>query len=210
MTNKTWGGRFKKSLDPRVAQFNRSLGFDHVLFEHDILGSQAHAMMLGRQNIIPANEAEAIVQALEDIKQDLIAGLHPMDEAHEDIHMFIEHVLIQKLGDVGKKLHTGRSRNDQVALDLRLYARDSAQKIREQLNALIQCLRELAIAHHADCMPGYTHLQQAQPIQLGDFFAAYQAMFERDKSRLDDGLKRMNYSPLEVRYHWIVSGWLRI
>jgi argininosuccinate lyase len=196
MKNKTWGGRFKKPLDSRVAQFNNSLAFDHVLFEQDILGSQAHVMMLGRQEIIPLNEAHAIHQALDDIKQELIDGLHPLDEAHEDIHMFIEHLLIQKLGDVGKKLHTGRSRNDQVALDLRLYARDSGQMMIEQLNDLIACLSVLSTQHQADWMPGYTHLQQAQPIQLGTFFGAYQAMFERDKSRLNDWLLRMNYSPL--------------
>lgn len=196
MKNKTWGGRFKKPLDHRVAQFNNSLAFDHVLFVQDILGSQAHVMMLGRQEIIPVDEAHAIHQALDDIKQELIDGLHPFDEAHEDIHMFIEHLLIQKLGDVGKKLHTGRSRNDQVALDLRLYARDAGQKMIEQLNDLIACLSVLATQHQADWMPGYTHLQQAQPIQLGAFFGAYQAMFERDKSRLNDWLLRMNYSPL--------------
>lgn len=196
MKNKTWGGRFRKPLDHRVAQFNNSLAFDHVLFEQDILGSQAHVMMLGRQKIIPLDEAHAIHQALNNIKQEIIDGIHPLDEAHEDIHMFIEHLLIQKLGDVGKKLHTGRSRNDQVALDLRLYARDSGQKMIEQLNDLIACLSVLATQHQADWMPGYTHLQQAQPIQLGAFFGAYQAMFERDKSRLNDWLLHMNYSPL--------------
>lgn len=196
MKNKTWGGRFKKPLDYRVAQFNSSLAFDHVLFEQDILGSQAHVMMLGRQNIIPLDEAHTIHQTLSDIKQEIIDGLHVLDEAHEDIHMFIEQLLIQKLGDVGKKLHTGRSRNDQVALDLRLYTRDAGQKMIEKLNDLITCLSMLATQHQDDWMPGYTHLQQAQPIQLGAFFGAYQAMFERDKSRLNDGLLRMNYSPL--------------
>ena len=196
MKNKTWGGRFKKPLDPRVAQFNASLAFDHVLFVQDILGSQAHVMMLGRQEIIPQNEAHAIHQALEDIKQEIIDGTHTFDESHEDIHMFIEHLLIQKLGDVGKKLHTGRSRNDQVALDLRLYARDAGQSINEHLTYLIDCISELRTQHSTNWMPGYTHLQQAQPIQLSAFFGAYQSMFERDKSRLNDWLLRMNYSPL--------------
>ncbi len=196
MKNKTWGGRFKKPLDERVAQFNSSLSFDHVLFIHDILGSQAHVMMLGRQNIIPQEETQAIYQALDEIKQEIIDGLHLFDEIHEDIHMFIEYLLIQKLGDVGKKLHTGRSRNDQVALDLRLYARDAGQKIIEQLIDLIICFSTLATKHQADWMPGYTHLQQAQPIQLGVYFGAYESMFLRDKSRLNDWLLRMNYSPL--------------
>ena len=196
MKNKTWGGRFKKALDPRVNQFNSSLAFDYVLFEKDILGSQAHAMMLGRQKIITVEESHAIHQALDEIKQEFTEGLHPVDNSFEDIHMMIEHLLIQKLGDVGKKLHTGRSRNDQVAVDLRLYARDASQIIIEQLNDLIDSLNTLAIQHQDHWMPGYTHLQQAQPIRLGTFCGAYQAMFERDKSRLHDGLNRMNYSPL--------------
>lgn len=196
MKNKTWGGRFKKTLDPRAAKFNASLGFDYVLFEKDILGSQAHAVMLGRQGIIPLGESQAISQALDEIKHEIINGLHPFDETYEDIHMLIEHILIQKLGDVGKKLHTGRSRNDQVAVDLRLYAREANQTITTQLNNLIASLCALANKHKEDWMPGYTHLQQAQPILLGTFFGAYQAMFERDKSRLNDWLLRMNYSPL--------------
>ena len=196
MKNKTWGGRFKKPLDPRVHQFNSSLAFDHVLFEVDILGSQAHVMMLGRQGIIPLNESLAIHQALDEIKAGIISGLHPFDETAEDIHMFIEHLLIEKLGDIGKKLHTGRSRNDQVALDLRLYARDANHTINGQLNELIACLDALAHKHQGDWLPGYTHLQQAQPIRLGTFFGAYQDMFKRDKGRFDDWLSRMNYSPL--------------
>ena len=196
MKNKTWGGRFNKTLDPRVAEFNASLAFDHVLFEKDILGSQAHAMMLGRQGIIPINESQAIHLALDQIKQEIIDGVHPFDETYEDIHMFIEHLLIQKLGDVGKKLHTGRSRNDQVAVDLRMYTRDASLTITERLYDLIVSLETLAEQHKENWMPGYTHLQQAQPIRLGTFFGAYHAMFERDKSRLHDWLLRMNYSPL--------------
>lgn len=196
MKNKTWGGRFKKPLDPRVDRFNSSLAFDYVLFEQDITGSQAHVKMLGRQGIISFDESQAIHQALEEIKQEMINGLHDFDHAHEDIHMLVEQLLIQKVGDVGKKLHTGRSRNDQVALDLRLYTRDVAGKIAEQLNKLITTLSTLAQKHQDDWMPGYTHLQQAQPIRLGTFFGAYQAMFERDNSRLNDWLSRMNYSPL--------------
>ncbi len=196
MTNKTWGGRFKKTLDPQVAEFNASLRFDHVLFEKDIIGSQAHVIMLGRQGIIPLDESQAIHQALDEIKQEIIQGMHPLEDAYEDIHMLVEHILIQKLGDIGKKLHTGRSRNDQVAVDLRLYARDANQTITDRLNDLIATLHDLSDKHKTDWMPGYTHLQQAQPILLGTFFGAYQSMFERDKSRLDDWLSRMNFSPL--------------
>lgn len=127
MTNKTWGGRFKKTLDTRVAKFNSSIEFDHVLYHYDILGSKAHATMLAKQDLISKKEADTIVGALTEIETEIDKGLHVFDEKHEDIHMFIEQILIDKIGDVGKKLHTGRSRNDQVALDLRLYARDSSE-----------------------------------------------------------------------------------
>lgn len=196
MTNKTWGGRFKKGLDPLVSQFNASLQFDYVLFEHDIRGSQAHVKGLARVSIISENDCQLIVQALEEIRQELQQGLHAFDAQYEDIHMFIEQLLIKKIGDVGKKLHTGRSRNDQVALDLRLYTRDRGQGIKQLLVQLIKCLADLSTRHENHWMPGYTHLQQAQPVQLGAYFAAYQAMFSRDQSRLDDWHKRMNHSPL--------------
>jgi len=196
MSHKTWGGRFKKALDPAVVTFNASLAFDHVLYAHDILGSQAHANMLARQGLISQAEAESIYHALAEIKLEIEQGLHPLDETCEDIHMFIEKLLIAKIGDIGKKLHTGRSRNDQVALDLRLYSRDAGNNISILLQGLNQVLQDLA-QHYADAkMPGYTHLQQAQPITLGTFFAAYLAMFQRDLSRLHDWHARMNYSPL--------------
>lgn len=197
MTNKTWGGRFKKTLDNRVNQFNSSLSFDHVLFEYDITGSQIHVKQLAKQKIITEDESQAIFAALEEIRYEIQQGHCSFNESdEEDIHMFIEQLLIQKLGDLGKKLHTGRSRNDQVALDLRLYARDKGYLIKELLTKLIHCLDDLASKHQQDLMPGYTHLQQAQPITLGSYFNAYQSMFARDKSRLDDWFKRMNYSPL--------------
>lgn len=197
MTNKTWGGRFKKPLDNRVNQFNSSLSFDHVLFEYDITGSQIHVKQLAKQKIITEDESQAIFAALEEIRYEIQQGHCSFNESdEEDIHMFIEQLLIQKLGDLGKKLHTGRSRNDQVALDLRLYARDKGYLIKELLTKLIHCLDDLASKHQQDLMPGYTHLQQAQPITLGSYFNAYQSMFARDKSRLDDWFKRMNYSPL--------------
>ncbi|KTC97702.1 argininosuccinate lyase [Legionella erythra] len=196
MTNKTWGGRFKQALDARVNEFNASLSFDQKLFKHDIDGSRAHAAMLTRQGLLTADEGAAIDAALVKIKAELEQGLHDIDQGSEDIHMFIEQLLITQLGDTGKKLHTGRSRNDQVALDLRLYCRDAGQQFKQKLDALISCLSEMANQYQENWMPGYTHLQQAQPIRLGTYFGAYQCMFQRDKSRLDDWYKRMNYSPL--------------
>ncbi|KTD65157.1 argininosuccinate lyase [Legionella shakespearei] len=197
MTNKTWGGRFKKALDSQVNQFNSSLSFDYVLFEQDIKGSQAHVQQLAKQHIITEDEGQTIYLALEEIRNEIKANQYDFKvNQEEDIHMFIEQLLIQKLGDLGKKLHTGRSRNDQVALDLRLYTLDKAHWINELLIKLIGCLDELTNNHQDDLMPGYTHLQQAQPITLGNYFNAYQSMFERDKNRLEDWFKRSNYSPL--------------
>lgn len=196
MSNKTWGGRFKKTLDPLAKEFNASLTFDHVLYTYDILGSQTHATMLARQGIIQLEEAQLICSALEEIKQELDLGKHVFDDAYEDIHMFIEHLLIDKIGDIGKKLHTGRSRNDQVALDLRLYTREAASKIIALLHLSRDVLQKLAHQHAKDKMPGYTHLQQAQPIYLGWYFEAYLSMLVRDISRFEDMRSRMNFSPL--------------
>ncbi|KTC90107.1 argininosuccinate lyase [Fluoribacter dumoffii] len=196
MTNIIWGGRFKKELDPRVMHFNASLAFDKVLFAHDITGSQAHAKMLARQGLISNPEADLICNGLEVIKQELEKGLLEFDESSEDIHMFVEQLLVSRIGDVGKKLHTGRSRNDQVALDLRLYSRDAGTDIKKLLHDFNEVLGELACVHAQDKIPGYTHLQQAQPIYLGHFFSAYQAMFHRDLGRLHDWHTRMNFSPL--------------
>lgn len=195
-TNQTWGGRFKKPLDPIVAKFNASLPFDHVLFAHDIKGSLAHAKMLARQCIITQEDADSICNALQEIHVEFQQGKHILDNDCEDIHMFIEQILVKKTGDVGKKLHTGRSRNDQVALDLRLYARDIGIEVSELLNALIQTLKSLSDKHKNDLMPGYTHLQQAQPITLGKYFEAYISMFKRDLDRLANWSERMNLSPL--------------
>ncbi|WP_392538978.1 argininosuccinate lyase [Legionella sp. 227] len=196
MAHKTWGGRFKKELDPKVMHFNASLAFDKVLYLHDIMGSQAHAKMLARQGLISDNEADLICSGLDEISHEIKQGIHEFDESCEDIHMFVEQLLIAKIGDVGKKLHTGRSRNDQVALDLRLYSRDAGLHINTLLQHLNQALDELASTHANDKIPGYTHLQQAQPISLGQFFAAYRAMFQRDLERLRDWHTRMNCSPL--------------
>lgn len=196
MSHKTWGGRFSKGLDPQVMHFNASLAFDEILYAYDIMGSQAHAQMLARQNLISEYEAELICAALSEIHQEMEQGTHTLDESCEDIHMYIETLLIAKIGDVGKKLHTGRSRNDQVALDLRLYARDAGTTTRTLLQALMQVLFDLVEQYAKVQLPGYTHLQQAQPIYLGQYFAAYHAMFTRDLSRLEDWFTRMNYSPL--------------
>ena len=196
MNNKTWGGRFQKALDPRVAKFNASLSFDHVLYKYDILGSCSHAKMLGKQGLLKQLEVDEICAALAEIQLEIEQKLHPLDEAYEDIHMFIEQLLIQKIGETGKKLHTGRSRNDQVALDLRLYARNALLNTEALLNDLITILCGLKSKFQQDIMPGYTHLQQAQPITLGNYFGAYLSMFERDLSRLKDCYARMNFSPL--------------
>ncbi|MCE0723549.1 argininosuccinate lyase [Legionella resiliens] len=196
MAHKTWGGRFKKELDPGVMHFNASLAFDKVLYAHDIVGSQAHAKMLARQKLISGGEADLICNGLEEISHEIRKGIHELDESCEDIHMFVEQLLIAKIGGVGKKLHTGRSRNDQVALDLRLYARDAGEQINLLLQRLNQVLQKLESHHAEDKIPGYTHLQQAQPIYLGQFFAAYGAMFQRDLSRMHDWHTRMNFSPL--------------
>ncbi|HHF7368264.1 TPA: argininosuccinate lyase [Legionella bozemanae] len=196
VAHKTWGGRFKKELDPGVMHFNASLAFDKVLYAHDIVGSQAHAKMLARQKLISDSEADLICKGLEEISHEIEKGSHKFDESCEDIHMFVEQLLIAKIGDVGKKLHTGRSRNDQVALDLRLYSRDAGLQINLLLQRLNQVLEKLGNHHAEDKVPGYTHLQQAQPIYLGQFFAAYLAMFQRDLSRLHDWHTRMNFSPL--------------
>jgi argininosuccinate lyase len=196
MTNNTWGGRFTKPLDPKVTTFNASLPFDYVLYEFDIQGSMAHATMLGKQGLLSTKEATLICQALREIKHEIQQNQHPLDENCEDIHMFIEHLLIQKIGSAGKKLHTGRSRNDQVALDLRLYARAAHTELSDLLKNLIATFKYLMQQHKTVVMPGYTHLQQAQPIRLSHYFGAYAAMFERDDSRLQDSHKRLNYSPL--------------
>lgn len=196
MTTKAWGGRFQKALDSRVEKFNASLPFDHVLFKHDIQGSIVHAQMLARQKLISSDEAELICSGLEQIQSELQQGLHAMDTACEDIHMLIEHLLVQKIGMVGKKLHTGRSRNDQVALDLKLYCRENVIIIQNLLATLLQTLKDLSTQHATHIMPGYTHLQEAQPIFLGQYFDAYHAMFQRDATRIQDWFKRMNLSPL--------------
>ena len=196
MNNKTWGGRFKKPLDPLAIKFNASLAFDHVLYAMTFLAVRHMRVCWLAKELLLRMRQTKISKALEEIKLELQEGKHAFDEAYEDIHMFIEHVLIEKIGETGKKLHTGRSRNDQVALDLRLYTRDAASTVMAQLYVITDVLQKLSSKHMQDIMPGYTHLQQAQPIQLSWFFDAYLAMFYRDITRLQDLKKRMNFSPL--------------
>ena len=193
---KLWGGRFQKSTDHMVDDFNSSIRFDQRLYRHDIQGSIAHANMLGKCGIITPEEAELIqktlLEILDDIEQDKIS----FEIDAEDIHMNIEKILIERIGDTGKKLHTGRSRNDQVALDIRLYLKDEIKQIHDMLIHLERTLIELSEEHLDTILPGYTHLQKAQPITLAHHFMAYFQMFSRDIERLQDCYKRTNVMPL--------------
>ena len=196
MSEKMWAGRFTKEVDTNVNAFNSSISFDSRMYRQDIKGSIAHATMLGETGIISAVDSKAIVTELENILTDLESGKIEIDPTAEDIHMFIEAVLTQRLGETGKRLHTARSRNDQVALDIRLYLRDETAEIKTLLQKIITVLCDTA-EHHADTiMPGYTHLQRAQPITFGHHLMAYAQMFLRDIGRLDDAAKRMNQCPL--------------
>ena len=191
-----WAGRFSKEVDETVNAFNSSISFDGRMYRHDIKGSVAHAEMLGECGIISREDSDEIIKGLEGILSDIDSGRLEMDMTAEDIHMFIEAELTKRLGDVGKRLHTSRSRNDQVALDTRLYLRDEIEEIKGLLLKLEEVLCELAGKHTDTVMPGYTHLQRAQPVTLGHHLMAYAQMFSRDLGRLDDTRKRMNESPL--------------
>lgn len=194
--NKLWAGRFSKQEDERVNDFNSSIAFDARMAQHDIQGSIAHATMLGRQGIIEPAEAELIVQGLEGIARDLQTGALAIDPTAEDIHMFIEAELTSRLGDTGKRLHTARSRNDQVALDIRLYLRDQCQEIHALLLSYLDALTDQAAQHLESVMPGYTHLQRAQPITFAHHLMAYAQMALRDLQRLEQTQTRMNIMPL--------------
>ncbi len=196
MADKMWAGRFSKEVDETVNAFNSSISFDGRMYRHDIKGSVAHAEMLGECGIISREDSDEIIKGLEGILSDIDSGRIEMDMTAEDIHMFIEAELTKRLGDVGKRLHTSRSRNDQVALDTRLYLRDEIEEIKGLLLKLEEVLCELAGKHTDTVMPGYTHLQRAQPVTLGHHLMAYAQMFSRDLGRLDDTRKRMNESPL--------------
>lgn len=196
MTKKNWSGRFKKALDSRVNLFNASIGFDQRLYKEDIQGSIAHARMLGKTGIIAPEESTQIIEGLEALLVDIEGGKVAFDIEHEDIHMNIEVLLTQRIGEVAKKLHTARSRNDQVALDMRLYLRGAMQELVLLLEDFRNSLVQLGELHRETFMPGYTHLQRAQPVRLSMYLGAYAAMFDRDISRVNDCLKRMNKSPL--------------
>ncbi|MDR2903026.1 MAG: argininosuccinate lyase, partial [Clostridiales bacterium] len=193
---KLWGGRFTKSTDSLTDHFHSSISFDRRLYKHDIEGSMAHAEMLGRQNIIPQEDAALIVKTLREIRADIDGGKIEFDEQAEDIHMNIEKILIARIGDIGKRLHTGRSRNDQVALDIRLYLKEEITEIRGLLRALLKTILKLSKAHTRTILPGYTHLQPAQPITFAHHLLAYFEMFKRDDDRLADAYKRTNAMPL--------------
>ncbi len=192
---KLWGGRFRKEENQMMEDFNSSFPFDQRLYREDITGSIAHARMLGHQGIISEAESEQIRQGLEGILADIESGKLELAGDYEDIHTFVEANLTERIGDVGKKLHTGRSRNDQVALDMRLYARGAAQKLEEKLKSLIEALRKTGSEQNC-IMPGYTHLQRAQAVTFRYYMEAYVSMFRRDVSRVQDSGRRLNESPL--------------
>ncbi|WP_322173365.1 argininosuccinate lyase [Acutalibacter caecimuris] len=193
---KLWKGRFKKEADPRTNDFNSSIAFDSRMYRQDIEGSIAHATMLGKQGIIDECESLKICMELSKIREDIDNGVLAIDPDAEDIHTFIEQELTARIGDTGKRLHTGRSRNDQVALDIRLTLRDDCTGIKFQMKELLTVLCQKAMQYSTSVMPGYTHMQRAQPITFGHHLMAYAEMFLRDISRLDDALKRMDVCPL--------------
>ncbi|MBQ7224419.1 MAG: argininosuccinate lyase [Clostridia bacterium] len=193
---KMWTGRTDGVTDKLADDFNSSIKVDSKMFKQDILGSMAHASMLGYKNIITPTEADAIIQGLEGILNDLESGDLAIDLACEDIHMFVEQVLTERIGDLGKKLHTARSRNDQVALDTRMYLRDRTNSILIKIDNLLSALLFKAEEHKSSIMPGYTHLQRAQPITFGHHLMAYAMMLLRDKERFIDALKRINVCPI--------------
>lgn len=193
---KMWTGRFAKALDKKADDFNSSLHFDCRMFKEDITGSIAHAEMLARQGIISEGEKEQIADGLSAILEDILSGKLDFSADAEDIHMFIEAELTKRIGDAGKKLHTARSRNDQVALDIRLYLKSETRQIISNLKKLIGTISDMASEHKSDIMPGYTHLQRAQPITFAHHILAYGMMFSRDIERLEDAVRRMNISPI--------------
>ena len=191
-----WGGRFTKETDQLVYNFNASISFDQKFYRQDIRGSIAHATMLGETGIITKEESEKIVDGLKGILADVEAGTLEISSKYEDIHSFVEATLIDRIGDTGKKLHTGRSRNDQVALDMKLYTRDEVVAIKELIKDLLLTLHKLMKDNLDTYMPGFTHLQKAQPVTFAHHVGAYMEMFKRDYDRLSDIYDRMNYCPL--------------
>lgn len=193
---KLWGGRFTKETDKLVNNFNASISFDQKFYRQDVRGSIAHAKMLGATGIISSEESRQIIEGLEGILADIENGTLAISDEYEDIHTFMEATLIERIGDAGKKLHTGRSRNDQVALDMRLYTRDEVRNVNHEVKELMAVILRIMKENTNTYMPGFTHLQKAQPVTVAHHFGAYFEMFKRDRSRLDDIYKRMNYCPL--------------
>ena len=191
-----WGGRFTKETDQLVYNFNASISFDKRFYEQDIRGSIAHVTMLAKQGILTEDEKKQIIDGLNGIREDVENGTLEITDKYEDIHSFVEANLIDRIGDAGKKLHTGRSRNDQVALDMRLYTRDEIIELDALLKEILEVLLKLMKENVETYMPGFTHLQKAQPITLAHHMGAYFEMFKRDRSRMKDIYKRMNYCPL--------------
>ena len=193
---KLWGGRFTKETNQLVHNFNASISYDQKFYKQDILGSIAHVTMLEKQNILTPDEKEKIIDGLQGILQDIENGSLKITAEHEDIHSFVEANLISRIGAPGKKLHTGRSRNDQVALDMKLYTRDEVIALNDLLKELMVVIHRIMSENISTFMPGFTHLQKAQPVTLAHHFGAYFEMFRRDRSRLRDIYDRMNYCPL--------------
>ena len=191
-----WGGRFTKETDQLVYNFNASITFDQKFYKQDIEGSIAHVTMLGKQGILTNEEAQDIIKTLKEIQSEVENGTLEISSEYEDIHSFVEATLIDRLGDTGKKLHTGRSRNDQVALDMRLYTRQEVMATDALLEELLNVLLRIMEENTETIMPGFTHLQKAQPITLAHHMGAYFEMFKRDRQRLRDIFERMNYCPL--------------
>jgi argininosuccinate lyase len=212
---KLWGGRFEKKTSAQVDDFHSSIHFDYRMYRHDIRGSIAHARMLGRQNIIPAEQAELICSTLQQLLEEIDSGQIQFSVEAEDIHMNIETLLIERIGDAGKKLHTGRSRNDQVALDTRMYMMEETECLLQLLGELEDELLKIAGQNIETCVPGYTHLQKAQPVTLAHHLMAYFEMFRRDMERLKDCQKRINIMPLgsgalagttyDLDRHWVAK-----
>ncbi len=196
MASKPWGGRFGEKTDRRVEEFTESISFDRRLFEHDIRGSIAHAEMLAHVGLITPEECHQIVRGLSEIRADIQEGRFAFVLEREDVHMHIEAALIEKLGDVGRKLHTARSRNDQVATDAKLWTRDALDRIDTRLRALQRALLASAERHRGLILPGYTHMQRAQPVLATHYFLAFAEKFERDRGRIADARKRLNVLPL--------------
>ena len=191
-----WGGRFTKETDKLVYNFNASIGFDQKFFHKDLQGSKAHVTLLAKQGILTEDDKNQIIAGLDSIVADVDAGKLEITSEYEDIHSFVEANLIDRIGDAGKKLHTGRSRNDQVALDMKLYVRDEIKELDELVKKLLVTLNKIMEENLHTYMPGFTHLQKAQPITLAHHMGAYFEMFRRDRGRLADIYERMNYCPL--------------